>query len=264
MKYKKLNIKNLTAEKLSMNDFLSSKYKNIDINTRIIELYNLCKGEEVFQTIYQSKKLNSPNWKSTLKAWIEEIEKDVKDDRTFTGNDYLHSNAILIGLSYSEATSGDNPPLYKYVHYLMEARENNKRESKQIFKEDCFQSIILGVLYSFKLEYLKIEYKNLVSVKANEFADVSDKKLNNQIEPIIWTGHNVLLGYLIQWLKDNGLISNKTGRDTAIRNHFISEKGVPIRNIKQALQKMRDINEGQLPGKYEKIDPLLKTLKDLL
>jgi hypothetical protein len=71
----------------------------------------------------------------------------------------------------------------------------------------------------------------------------------------------VLLAYLIDWLKKEGFISKKTGRDSAIRNHFVSENWKPIKNAKQSLKNMRLYNYGELPRKFEIIEPLLKELK---
>ncbi len=91
----------------------------------------------------------------------------------------------------------------------------------------------------------------------------SPKQPQMQIEPIIWDTDNILLGYLIQWLKDNGFISKKTGRDAAIKNHFSDPTGKPITNIKQGLNNMKKYNDGALPKDFEKIEPLLNTLKEL-
>lgn len=97
------------------------------------------------------------------------------------------------------------------------------------------------------------------------FNDNKSEPTNEKhIEPIIWTSDNVLLGYLVQWLKENGLIAKKCGRDSIIKNHFVDSLGKPISNIKQGLQNMRDLNEGQLPKNYHKIEELLKSLKDAI
>jgi hypothetical protein len=121
--------------------------------------------------------------------------------------------------------------------------------------------------------HLRLNTKQYATIDKNELAETLNKlkQTNTQptpqqkeIEPIIWTGDNVLLGYLVQWLKDNGLIAKKTGRDNAIKNHFVNEKNMPIDNIKQSLQNMKTYNDGKLPKDFEKLEPLLKTLKDLI
>ncbi|MBK7041527.1 MAG: hypothetical protein IPH46_13930 [Bacteroidetes bacterium] len=43
------------------------------------------------------------------------------------------------------------------------------------------------------------------------------QQAQKQTEPIIWTANNVLLGYLIQWLKDEGFISKMCARDTIVK-----------------------------------------------
>lgn len=126
--------------------------------------------------------------------------------------------------------------------------------------------------YLYIVEFVNeilLEIDKIFTIKEfNKFNSIDLKQSTieapaKEIEPIVWTGDNVLLGYLVQWLKDNNYVSKKTSRDTVIKNHFVDENGKPIVNIKQGLQNMRDINNGGLPKDYEKIEPLLKILTDL-
>jgi len=118
--------------------------------------------------------------------------------------------------------------------------------------------------YFEQRDELKKEIREILQSLLERKEDYPKTSSRKPIDPIIWTGDNVLLGYLIQWFKDEGLISKKTARDTIIKNHFVDDKGKPIENIKQALSNMKALNNGSLPKNFEKIQPLLKTLKDLL
>lgn len=112
--------------------------------------------------------------------------------------------------------------------------------------------------WSLKLNDNKSESETLTAMQP---VNTQATPMEKQINPIIWTGDKVLLGYMIQWLKDNGLISQKTGRDSAIEGHFVDEKNNPIKNIKQGLSRVKSLNDGGLPKSYEKIEPMLKGLK---
>jgi hypothetical protein len=109
---------------------------------------------------------------------------------------------------------------------------------------------------------LKLNEKYISTENSKAMQQINTPAMPQQmpIEPIIWTGDKVLLGYMIQWLKDNGLISQKTGRDSAIESHFVDERNQPIKNIKQGLGRVKALNDGGLPKSYEKIEPLLKKL----
>jgi hypothetical protein len=142
------------------------------------------------------------------------------------------------------------------------------RQFEIIFRGDKFR--VEGLLpdyavgFSAYIELLDLELKGVEESRENEgmqSINLPTVQAAKSIEPIIWTGDKVLLGYMIQWLKDNGLISQQTGRDKAIESHFVDEKNRPIKNIKQGLGRVNASNDGSLPRSYEKIEPLLKVLK---
>ncbi len=240
-----------------LNDYLKTLNKGIDINTDIMTFAKKFEYEKKFEDTYIQKKSIAPHWEIALENWIEELEN--------------LSNYSIAPFIYNDISSGENKPLYNYLNFIVKpVYENNDflSESKiisyQIIDEIVY-SIVEGVICAKYLKKLTIELNELHKKEEIIIEVAKDiTPLKKEIEPIVWTGDNVLLGYLIQWLKDEGFIKKKSARDTLIKNHFVDEKGKPIENIKQGLSNIKKYNEGSLPKDFEKIEPLLKTLKDLL
>jgi hypothetical protein len=240
--------------------------KNIDINTDILTFAKHFKYEERFNEEYNKRKSIAPEWKIALEKWIEDID--------FSINNYNGDLFTTRAYIYNDIISGINNPIHNYSHSIVKSIYSSldshlfpiDKDVEYTITEDFTDYIVEGVIYAFHFEKLYRELNDLKNVTENSIqSPVSEKSMKaNILEPIIWTENNVLLGYLIQWLKDEGFISKKSPRDTLIKNHFVDESGKPIGNIKQGLLNMKTYNEGQLPTKYEKIEPLLKTLKDLL
>ena len=208
---------------------------------------------EKFYEIYEERKELAANWKLSLDIWINDITSVVYFDEDNETNNLLIKfyRAFLVGekiylfnvcpdLSLFENVESVVTFIvdklikaYQYAHYLDELIE----------ERDGISEVKQGFIYQPKNDTNKIDTK--------------------KIDPIIWTSDKVLLGFLIQWLKDNHFISKTTARDNVINNHFVDEAGNPIKNIRQLLQGMRDLNDGKLPQKYEKLEPLLNDLKDM-
>lgn len=255
-----------------LNEYLKeSSNGKIDLNISILEYSKFYQFEELYQSYYNTRKLNAPNWTIALTNWIEEIDNSLHNYHP----DYAtYCNTIIYAI-YNDVTSGINNPMHYYVDYLTSVHYTNiepllfEGETYYNIKEGVFECLIDAVIYAFYFDKLNIELKEIQESKAQIVTITKPNEENYEkqsisIEPIVWTGENVLLGYLIQWLKDNGLIAKKTGRDSAIEKHFVDSTGKPIKNIKQALANMKSYNNGQLPRDFEKIQPLLNTLKDLL
>lgn len=273
MKYKEIDIKNLAKKPMktedhtliAINKFLVANYENIDVNTRIKDLFNLCKGEEEFQEIYNEKKSNSSDWKSTLKSWIKQINKDVKDNRTNSGQDFIYPNQILIGLSYLNLISGDNPPLHEYASYMTEFSKDEKGKTIQIFREKCFQSILLGVIYSFKLKRLKSEYDNLLGKKKSYLESRSSLPIASNNLNIVWHGEVKRdLAYIFWQLKQKELIECKDLGD--ILSQIFWHKNNPIKNTYFNAE-FAKFKKGEMPNNAIELDKILlkpaKTIKKL-
>jgi len=265
MNNEKIDISKLYSDKntkknnslIFLNDYLKTLNKDIDINTDIMTFAKKFEYEKKYEDTYIQKKLIAPHWEIALEKWIEDL-----------GN---FSNYSITPFIYNDISSGENKPLYNYLNFIVKpVYENNDflSESEIIdyqIIDGIVHSIVEGVICAMYLKILTIELNELLKKEEIIIEVAKDiTPLNKEIEPIVWTGDNVLLGYLIQWLKDEGFIKKKSARDTLIKNHFVDENGKPIENIKQGLSNTKKYNEGSLPKDFEKIQPLLKTLKDLL
>lgn len=163
--------------------------------------------------------------------------------------DYVHT--------FEQGSIRSTETFYKTVKTIVE--RETKNFSVQI--DFCKSPVEL----EFALQFVYGHWRLIeVSKRKESNQNTNDiNKAQKQIEPIIWDADNVLLGYLIQWLKDNGFISKKTGRDSAIKNHFVDATSKQITSIKQGLNNVKKFNDGGLPKDFEKIEPLLNNLKNL-
>ncbi len=222
----------------------------IDLNQLFEETFEACKDN--FFEIWGNLKIlkNEIQFEPIEKLKLEFINIFKQD------LNILSSNAS----KYVESTSKiHNENLKKYNNPLdIITKPRAIQEANSLFKVYFIYNLWKNTNNNLS------KFENSKTSKIMNPSKTNDLETQNKLEPIIWTGDNVLLGYLIQWLKEEGLISKKSARDSIIKNHFVNDKGKPIENIKQALSNMKAINNGGLPRGFEKIHPLLKTLKDLL
>jgi hypothetical protein len=269
MNNEKIDISKLYSDKntkknnslIFLNDYLKTLNKEIDINTDIMTFAKKFEYEKKFEDTYIQKKIIAPFWEIALESWIEDLQ-----------NISYYNLAPFV--YYNDISRGENKPLHNYINFIVKPIYEEKSyndflsESEIIGYEiidEIVNSIVEGVICAKYLKKLTNELNELHKKEEIIIEVAKDiTPLNKEIEPIVWTGDNVLLGYLIQWLKDEGFIKKKSARDTLIKNHFVDENGKPIENIKQGLSNTKKYNEGSLPKDFEKIQPLLKTLKDLL
>jgi len=209
-----------------------------------------------FQETYKSKKSNSPNWTSALEFWISEIETRIDK-----------SKVDGLGKYYFNFLRGQEL-------FFFQAMPEEDMDFTDLHCEYIIDNLFDAYSYAQFLDALKSELEHLKSINkttkslSNVDFNTDSVRLQNieqpiATKPIIWTSDNVLLGYLVEWLKKHHFIAKSTSRDKTILDHFVDVEGNPIKNIRQGLQNMRDLNNGSLPQKYEKVEELLKDLIDL-
>lgn len=230
---------------------------NITIKSSIIDYAIEKKWEKKFEDLKKIKE-KTPDWSTSLKIWINELKFIVKETTTNSNYDYESKN-ILVAIIYNDIMLGNINSISYYIDYLVNEKKDHSNNITYEYQKDKLNCIIDGVLIAFSLNRLEKEYLNLSNNNIKK--DVINVKNSNNA--IIWNKNNVLLIFLIDWLKENHYISDKSSRNSIIKNHFTNISGEEIKNIRQSLHNVKALNEGQLPKGYEKLENLFKELEML-
>jgi hypothetical protein len=211
---------------LTLNEYLKSNFKDIDVNSTIMELAVAMNWENKFQQDYDTRKKFAPNWQNALKLWIDDIENRISENNfNLIDTEYYNRNFCLIATIFNKVSGGIIEPISNYDTYL--TYDNGSKKNAFCFQiyTYLFDAIMEGVIYAFKLTTLKDEYLNILIAKNNNKTDTLQ---HHNALPIKWLKNSVLLAYLINELKRSGFIADDNIWSIC-EQIFVDKSGKPIK-----------------------------------
>jgi hypothetical protein len=245
--------------------------KNLNLNSTFKDVADFFDSFSLFELRYAELKKNSPDFKTSLKLWINEIElkigidnlkKNRLSDIAQAGKRSNHDFSLL-SYSYVDTVRVKCSTLIRVTRYLFSSNADFEFERFdyenivfEFLPEKLFK-ISIGYVYAHKLPELKKELKEL----EKEQIELSMPIENTSAKRLKWLGNTSHLGFIMYQLANKGFIEfpnyngeiNYTGLAERLLNAFEFKDKQPTKkylseqiNPESENNKISEITKGKL------------------